>query len=298
MAKSKDKLWQAIEQTISEATQTRFAIDNHTSVSGGCINRAVKVSNEHSSYFVKLNDADMLDMFEAECQGLTEIAHSNSITVPKPIGTGRVDDSAYIVLQSLVFGQSSKAGMRALGQQLALMHQSHQTHYGWKQNNTIGSTPQINSPCDNWLDFWQNNRLGYQLELAGQNGYGGPLQKKGDKLMEKMASLFPEGNPLASLLHGDLWSGNMAILDSAAPVIFDPAVYYGDRETDIAMTELFGGFSDDFYQSYNEHYALNIHYTTRKIFYNTYHILNHLNLFGGGYGQQAQTMMDKVLAEL
>ncbi|MFV2061542.1 MAG: fructosamine kinase family protein, partial [Gammaproteobacteria bacterium] len=141
-------------------------------------------------------------------------------------------------------------------------------------------------------------RLGFQLELAGQNSYRGSLQKKGDKLMEKMSGLFPDGNPDASLLHGDLWSGNMAVLDTAMPVIFDPAIYYGDRETDIAMTELFGGFSENFYRAYNEHFPLDSGYSIRKTFYNIYHILNHLNLFGGGYGQQAESMIDKVLSEL
>jgi len=292
------KLWQIVAQAISDETGTAFTVEKHSSVSGGCINTAFKVQDKDVDFFVKLNDADMLDMFEAEFQGLSDIEQSHSINVPKPICTGVAEDSAFIVLENLNLRLSNQAGMVKMGQQLAAMHLTQQPHFGWSRDNTIGSTLQVNSQSQNWLEFWQTNRLGFQLELAGQNDYRGSLQKKGDKLMEKMAGLFPDGNPVASLLHGDLWSGNMAILESGEPVIFDPAVYYGDRETDIAMTELFGGFSEHFYQSYNEHYPLDSHYSVRKIFYNSYHILNHLNLFGGGYGQQAESMMDKVLAEL
>ncbi|MFV1984685.1 MAG: fructosamine kinase family protein [Thiohalomonadales bacterium] len=293
-----DKMWQIIEQSISDAVRISFTIKKQSSVSGGCINRAFKVQDENYDYFVKLNDVDLLDMFEAEFEGLSEIAQSKTIAVPKPICSGLAAGFAFIVLENLSFGSSDQAGFAMLGKQLAKMHRTQQVQFGWTRDNTIGSSTQVNSQSQNWLEFWQTQRLGYQLDLAGQNGYGGSLQKKGDKLMEKMSGLFPDGNPKSSLLHGDLWSGNMAILQSGTPVIFDPAVYYGDRETDIAMTELFGGFSENFYLSYNEYYPLESGYSTRKIFYNTYHILNHLNLFGGGYGQQAESMMDKVLSEL
>jgi len=294
-------MWQLIEQAISETTHSTFKVKTKNSVSGGCINSAFKIQSNDIDYFVKLNDANLLDMFEAEFQGLSEIRQSDSITAPKPICCGIAEDSAYIVIESLVFSHSnlsSQSSMAVLGEELAAMHQTQSSHYGWSRNNTIGSTPQINPQSTDWLRFWQDNRLGFQLELAGQNGYRGTLQKKGDKLMEKMPGLFPDGNPEISLLHGDLWSGNMAILASGSPVIFDPAVYYGDRETDLAMTELFGGFSENFYQSYQEHYPLSSNYSIRKTFYNAYHILNHLNLFGGGYGQQAESMIDKVLSEL
>lgn len=293
-----DKMWQIIEQSISVAVQKSFTIKKQSSISGGCINRAFKVQDENYDYFVKLNDVDLLDMFEAEFEGLSEIAQSKTIAVPKPICSGLAGDSAFIVLENLSFAPSDQTGFAMMGKQLADMHGIQQATFGWTRDNTIGSSTQVNSPSYDWTEFWQTQRLGYQLNLAGQNGYRGTLQKKGDKLMEKMSGLFPDGNPKASLLHGDLWSGNMAILVSETPVIFDPAVYYGDRETDIAMTELFGGFSENFYLSYNEHYPLDPGYTTRKIFYNIYHILNHLNLFGGGYGQQAESMMDKVLSEL
>lgn len=292
------KLWQIIEQAISDTIQAPFSIKNQTPVTGGCINNAFKIQSENEIFFVKLNDANRLEMFEAEFQGLLEIEQSNSILVPKPLHYGIAQDSAFIVLENLNIGLSNQAAMVTLGEQLALMHQTQQSQHGWDRNNTIGSTPQYNSQFNNWIEFWQTNRLGFQLELAGQKGYRGTLQKTGDKLMEKMSGLFPDGNPGASLLHGDLWSGNMAVLESGTPVVFDPAVYFGDRETDIAMTELFGGFSEKFYFSYNEHFPLDSNYATRKTFYNIYHILNHLNLFGASYGQQAESMMDQVLSEL
>jgi len=293
-----DKMWQEIEQNISDSTQTSFHIKNRESVSGGCINTALVVEGEACDYFVKLNEKNLSSMFEAEFLGLSEIQKTNTILVPQPICCGVALHSAYIVLEKLNFGVSNTAGMSALGANLALMHKVHQSSYGLNHDNTIGATTQINSLGKNWVEFWQRFRLGFQLELAGQNGYRGSLQKKGDKLMDKMSGLFPDGDPDASLLHGDLWSGNAAVLKSGSPVIFDPAVYYGDRETDIAMTELFSGFSEHFYRSYSEHYPLDANYSIRKTFYNTYHILNHLNLFGGGYAKQAESMMDKVLSEL
>ncbi len=292
------ELWHKIEHAISDATQSSFTECSQSTVSGGCINQAYQVRDENNVYFVKLNDADKLDMFEAEFDGLNELQQSDTIRVPTPICCGVAQQSAFIVLEYLELGANDKTGMIALGQQLAAMHRSMQTQFGWSRDNTIGSSIQPNTLSADWADFWQEQRLGFQLELAGHNGYRGTLQKKGDKLMEKMSGLFSANPTPASLLHGDLWSGNMAIMQSGLPVIFDPAVYYGDRETDIAMTELFGGFSADFYQSYHEHYPLDQNYKTRKTFYNTYHILNHLNLFGGAYGQQAESMIDQVLSEL
>jgi fructosamine-3-kinase len=165
-------------------------------------------------------------------------------------------------------------------------------------DNTIGSTPQKNTPRQDWVAFWREQRLGYQLQLAARQGHGGALQRQGEQLLEYLPDFFTDHRPQASLLHGDLWSGNYSIDSQGQPVIFDPAVYFGDREADLAMTELFGGFGAEFYAAYNSSWPLEPGYAVRKTLYNLYHILNHLNLFGGGYLSQAQRMIQHLLAEV
>ena len=164
--------------------------------------------------------------------------------------------------------------------------------------NTIGSTPQHNNRHDDWVEFWRQERLGRQLQFAAGNGYGGVLQSQGEKLLERFQGFFQDYQPQASLLHGDLWGGNAAADGRGNPVMFDPACYFGDRETDIAMTELFGGFGAEFYAAYQAEYPLDAGYKVRKTLYNLYHILNHLNLFGRAYLAQANNMIEGLLAEL
>ena len=185
--------------------------------------------------------------------------------------------------------------MRELGRRLARLHRVTGSRFGWDRDNTIGATPQVNTPGSDWIAFWREHRLGFQLGLAARNGHGGRLQQRGGQLMEKLPEFFRDCTPAPSLLHGDLWGGNAGFDASGDPVIYDPAVYYGDRETDIAMTELFGGFSADFYSGYNAEFPLDAGYAHRKDLYNLYHVLNHLNLFGGGYGAQAERMIDRLL---
>jgi len=211
---------------------------------------------------------------------------------------GKNHSNAYIVMEYIAIGGSGrKQSIEALGHQLASMHRVTKAQYGWFRDNTIGSTPQINTVNDDWIHFWRERRLAFQLDLAARKGYGGRLQQKGELLLTKLQGFFSQPPP-ASLLHGDLWSGNYAISDTGEPVIFDPAVYYGDREADLAMTELFGGFPASFYAAYNGAYALDEGYAVRKTLYNLYHILNHLNLFGGGYGGQAERMIEQLLSEV
>ena len=186
----------------------------------------------------------------------------------------------------------------ALGEGLAAMHRHCASEFGWRQDNTIGTTPQLNSYSSDWLQFWSERRLKFQLQLADRNGYQGELLKLGARLSEACHVLFDNYHPQPSLLHGDLWSGNVAALPDGTPIIFDPAVYFGDRETDIAMTELFGGFNGSFYSAYNDAWPLDKGYQQRKHFYNLYHVLNHLNLFGGGYLRQAEHLMSRLLSEL
>ena len=289
-------LWQKISGHISSATGLAFKHGERTSVGGGCINSAFAIEGSGRRYFVKLNDAGKLGMFEAEAEGLQEILQTHTIRVPQPICVGAADSSAYLVLEYIDMRDGDHA-QEALGKQLAALHQVTASQFGWSRDNTIGSTPQINTCSDNWPDFWRDQRLGVQLKLAAENGYAGVLQRKGERLQSDMAEFFANYSPRVALLHGDLWSGNYGVTGDI-PVIFDPAVYYGDREADLAMTELFGGFSARFYAAYRDALPLDAGYTARKTLYNLYHILNHLNLFGGSYRAQVEQMMDKLMAEL
>lgn len=292
-----DLMWQEIEHHISQASGQPFQIKQRSAISGGCINQAWQLEDVHARYFIKLNSADRLAMFEAESDGLQAIIDTGTIKAPRPLCTGTAAGQAYLVM-SHINTSGSCSNPEQLGQQLAAMHQSRVSKFGWHRENTIGSTPQHNGFSDSWIDFWRDQRLGVQYELATRNGCGGRLLSDGEKLMECFGGLFDGYSPQPSLLHGDLWSGNYTYDSRDAPVIFDPACYHGDREADIAMTELFGGFPQIFYSAYQEAWPLDNGYAARKTLYNLYHILNHFNLFGGGYLSQAESMTRGLLSEL
>lgn len=282
---------------IEAATGTPFRAPRQRAAGGGCINSAMVLEDDARRYFVKTNDASLVAMFEAEAAGLGEIRNTGTVRAPEPVCWGNNDDGAYLVLEyiELVAGG---AASHPLGEQLAAMHRTTRASFGWERDNTIGSTPQINTPGDDWIAFWRERRLGMQLELAARNGYRGRLQQQGERLMAKLDRLFAGYRPVPSLLHGDLWSGNYAADPAGNPVIYDPAPYYGDREADLAMTELFGGFGRTFYRAYQQAWPLDDGYRVRKTLYNVYHVVNHLNLFGGGYLGQAESMIDSLLAEI
>jgi fructosamine-3-kinase len=289
--------WQIIAQHIAQSIETPFNPLEPKTIGGGCINIGVRLTDGKRTFFVKINSAGLLDMFEAESEGLQALADTHTVRVPKPVCSGLNGDQSYLAMEFIEMGHDSKEGPEIAGRQLAAMHSIRQPNFGWHRDNTIGSTPQQNWKNDNWAAFWREQRLGFQLELAGRNGYRGSLQRKGERLMGRFQVLL-EHEPVPSLLHGDLWGGNLAYDRSGQPVVYDPAVYCGDREADLAMTELFGGFGNRFYDAYRESLPLSPGYSTRKVLYNLYHILNHLNLFGGGYLGQAEGMIDRLLAEV
>lgn len=290
--------WPEIAQQIEIVTEQSFQPETIDAVGGGCINQTYRIAGGGQRFFVKINSADGEDMFAAEAEGLEEIGRSHTLRVPRPVCWGQHENHAWLVLEYLDLGARSASSPDALGCGLAAMHQCKSNQFGWSRNNTIGSTPQINTRSDNWASFWCTHRLGFQLHLAQENGYCGRLQQLGERLLECVEQFFTGYEPSPSLLHGDLWCGNYAYTCTGEPVLFDPAVYYGDRETDLAMTELFGGFPEQFYSAYRHEYQLDSGYNTRKVLYNLYHVLNHLNLFGGGYRQQAEQMMNYLLAEI
>ncbi len=288
--------WKTIATQISHHTGQTFIVENITPIGGGCINQTYHIQGRDRQFFVKLNQAEYRTMFETEAAGLEEIRGSATLRVPQPLCSGSEHSHAWLVLEFIDL--QSRGNAAALGIGLARMHRHTAEKFGWVRDNTIGSTPQKNDTSPDWITFWRRYRLGYQLDLARENGYGGRVQSLGERLMTGLEHFFTESMPFPSLLHGDLWSGNYAFDTSGQPVIFDPAPYYGDREADLAMTELFGGFSPDFYAAYRNTWPLETGYRTRKQLYNLYHILNHLNLFGKQYLRQAEIMMEQLLAEI
>lgn len=288
--------WDCIAEAIRNATGGSFTLSRPPrTLGGGCINQTVLLEHNGRRYFVKRNRSSLLEMFRAEAAGLEEIAASRTLRVPQPICHGATDEHAFLVLEYLELSGSGDTA--EAGRQLAALHRTTRERFGWDRDNTIGSSPQPNTANDSWIDFWRRHRLGFQLQLAARNGHTGRLQERGALLLEWFPALI-DHRPAPSLLHGDLWGGNIAYDRAGQAVVFDPAVYYGDRETDLAMTELFGGFGRRFYTAYEEIWPLDPGYETRKTLYNLYHILNHLNLFGGGYGGQALGMIDRLLADL
>jgi fructosamine-3-kinase len=292
----KQKLFPHLSAAIHKAANRPFEACGATSVGGGSINESFRLDGTNGEcYFLKLNDALNHPMFEAEAAGLDALTATNTVRVPQPIAHGIAGEHSYLVLEYMEL--SSRGDVRRLGTQLAALHRCKSKYFGFTQDNFIGTTPQPNGWRDNWIDFWREKRLGFQLQLAAKKRYGGQLQNLGEKLMDALPAFFAGYTPQPSLLHGDLWSGNRAFAADGAPTIFDPATYYGDRECDIAMTELFGGYPASFYAAYHAEWPLDAGYARRRNLYNLYHILNHANLFGGSYVRQAEQVLQKLLIE-
>ncbi len=285
----------SLAAALSAATGRHVAAGPESAVGGGSINECVRWPSPEGPLFVKLAAVDRLSMFEAEADGLRELASAKAVRVPHVLGCGVGGDRAFLALEWIEFGGSSARCESLLGERLARQHRVVASEFGWHRDNTIGSTPQHNTPDRDWVRFFTQRRLAFQLSLAERNGFGGRLTDRGALLCERVNAFFEGYRPVPSLLHGDLWGGNWAADASGQPVIFDPAVYFGDREADIAMTRLFGGFGASFYAAYEATWPLEPGADERCTLYNLYHVLNHLNLFGGGYLGQAQRMIDRLL---
>ena len=288
-------LAEALAAAVSRATGTTFRIARAAPVGGGCIHQTLALEGpDDARYFAKLNDAGFAPTLAAEADGLLALAGAG-MRVPQPVAQGEAAGRAFLVLEFLALGEGSDAAHRELGRRLARQHASRGPHFGWARDNYIGLTPQANTPCASWGEFWQTRRLAPQLALARAKGHDGRLQALGAQVMAAVPRLLAGHGTAPALLHGDLWSGNAAFLRNGTPVVFDPAVYYGDPEADLAMTELFGGFPESFYEGYREVRAIADGYRLRRVLYNLYHVLNHLNLFGEGYLPQAERMMARLL---
>ena len=288
-------MWRQIAQQISQTINDEFECLSVDRLSGGDINQAAKISDSKHRFFIKWNHIEKLNMFETEAISLNTIAATNTIRVPQVITCGVVESSSFLVLEFLEI--KSVGQPQDFAKALAAMHLSNGDKFGFSSDNFIGSTPQTNQWHVNWVEFYQQQRLGTQKDLLRLKGASTRLLTKLTQLQSQLAKFFVNYTPKPALVHGDLWQGNYGYVVGGTPTIYDPACYYADFEVDLAMMELFGNPGERFFQAYHQHNPIDSGYQKRKQLYNLYHILNHANLFGGGYAAQAETMIERLLAE-
>ncbi|MFZ1288861.1 MAG: fructosamine kinase family protein [Melioribacteraceae bacterium] len=257
-------------------------------VGGGCIADSQIVKTENGEkYFVKKYSNSKINL--AEANGLNEIAKSKAIRVPKVIF---VNDE-FLILEFIDSKSKAKYFSDTFGRQFAKMHKFTADKFGFFEDNFCGSNHQKNLPKnENWIEFYFENRLKFQFKLAEKNGFANlELRKEFFNIEKNISKIFDGSENLPSLLHGDLWNGNIISDEKGNPCLIDPAVYYGNREADLAMTKLFGGFDFEFYNAYNEEFPLVENWQYRENIYKLYHVFNHLNLFGMGYFSQTLSLM-------
>ncbi len=278
---------QKIKNKIETAVQSKITKVN--SLSGGCISNAYEIILDSSnSLFLKINSS-LDDMFIKEANGLKELRKANEVRVPEV----KLVEKEFILLEMIKSNSKNNSFWEDFGKSFAKMHRFSNDNFGFYEDNYIGSNPQKNTKNNfNWTDFYFNNRILFQYKLAEKNGYASDELNSGINFIESTISKILSGSEEPpSLLHGDLWSGNFMVDDNGNACIIDPAVYYGHREADLAMTKIFGGFNPQFYISYNEEWQLKVGYEYRENIYKLYHVLNHLNLFGMGYYPQAISLI-------
>jgi fructosamine-3-kinase len=278
-------MWHFISEQISQTTQQDFICDDIREIQAGHSHATFKVSGDHQRFVVKTNEKIYLANFEAEAEGLEHLRQSNLFKVPKVICTGVVSNHSFLVLEHVSMTDGDHNDWHKAGQSLAELHKTFsQKMYGWQSDNYIGLSPQSNHWTKKWSHFYAEQRIGFMLQLLYEKGI---RLVDIDKVVDVIKTLLAGHTPKASMLHGDLWQGNLGFSHHKF-VLFDPAFYFGDRETDLAMTELFGRFPDSFYQGYDEVWPVEHDYQYRKPIYQLYHVLNHALLFGGQYLDSAK----------
>lgn len=268
-------------------------LNNATAVHGGDINQCYLLDTSKGSYFLKVNASLFgLDFFEKEARGLLMLADTHTLKVPLPLFDGKFQQEVYLVMEYLEHGQAAPDFWQNFGYGLAALHKNTNADFGLSYDNYIGRLHQVNHKENNWFDFYAQHRI---RNLA-QKAYDRKLltiseMEMAEKICRNLRNYIPV-EP-AALLHGDLWNGNFMATPQGAPAIFDPAVYYGHREMDIAMTSLFGGFSPAFYSSYHEAYPLAPGWQERIELLQLYPLMVHLLLFGGHYHDSVSSALKK-----
>ncbi|XP_009598437.1 protein-ribulosamine 3-kinase, chloroplastic isoform X2 [Nicotiana tomentosiformis] len=285
------------EWILSEGKATQ--IRGICPIGGGCINRATRYDTDAGSFFVKTNRSIGPSMFEGEALGLNSMYETGSIRVPKPYKVGSLPTGgSYIIMEFIEFG-ASRGNQSALGRKLAEMHKAAKSEkgFGFHVENTIGSTPQINTWTSDWIEFYAEHRLGYQLKLAREQYGDSTIYERGQRLAKNLGPLFKNVVIEPCLLHGDLWSGNITYDKNGEPVILDPACYYGHSEAEFGMSWC-AGFGGDFYKAYFQMMPEQPGFEQRRDLYMLYHYLNHYNLFGSGYRSSSLSIIDDYLRML
>ena len=298
MVEKNDTFWQEINAGISAAKKYNFEPVRCFSLSSGITGETFRLQTKSESIFLKLIDINKSSILYSEAEGLMAISNTNTLKTPRIFAKGESADFAWLALEFISLRSPNTSCAIEMGESLAAMHQNQNDFHGWHSDNWIGANKQRNSFSNDWPNFFKEFRLLPQLNQALDNDLDTSVFDSGQLLLEEISKLFTNYYPAPSLLHGDLWTGNWASDLEGNPIVFDPACYYGDRETDIAMTELFAGFRQDFYDAYNSANPIDKGYVERKSLYNLYHILNHFNIFGVSYEQQASDLIQKSLSAI
>lgn len=284
-----DQVWSQVADYLDESIKEikRWSLWDFSST--------YKVTCESTQYFVKF--CVEFDALASELDGITALAESNTIRVPRPFLLESIDQVSVLVVEFIELDRP-RYQYQMLASQLHAMHSQHGAYFGWHRDNYIGQSRQVNTKCENWLEFFVNHRLIYQLELAFKNGHLKKIQSLVEQVPDAVAEILRDHHPKPSLLHGDLWYGNLGFDPSGTPVVFDPSVYYGDYETDLAMTTLFRALPDSFYSMYQSLHPIADGWKLRESVYNLYHILNHLNIFGRGFFAHTKDLMELIVSEV
>ena len=263
----------------------------HNPVTGGDINAAYRIDSDRGTYFLKINERIPYEgLFEREASGLQELSANSRFVIPAPLKWGTVQHEQYLLLEWVQQQPPQNDSWVLFGKMLAEMHRSVQPYFGYKEDNYLGTWQQSNNPAPTWQQFYADFRiLPLVRKLYDDQKLNATDSVRAENFCKTLADLFPQETP--SLLHGDLWSGNRSFTAAGEPCIFDPAVYYGHREMDIGMTLLFGGFDQQFYQSYQQQYPLQPGWKQRVHFTQLYPLLLHAHLFGGQYIHRCQAIL-------
>lgn len=275
---------------LSAHFNKNIEVKTQTQVFGGDINKTFHLKTNTGSFFLKVNDGSLKDMFQKEFQGLQLLHQTKTIKIPEPVIYGNFETKIFLITEFIQGGESSKNFWQIFAHQLAALQQHSNTQFGLSTTNYIGSLQQQNNLCKTWSEFYETQRIMPLMQLAfNQNKCTRQDVLLAESLCGRFKNLFPEEKP--SLVHGDLWNGNFIADENGLPVIYDPAVYYGNREMDIAMSLLFGGFDKRFYDYYNEVFPLQPNWKERIKLCQLYPLLVHLILFGGSYYNSAMNII-------
>jgi fructosamine-3-kinase len=294
-------LIELLSRHLSEHLGRPVDIENERAVGGGSINDAYRLETNEGPFFVKVNNHDAIpSFFEAEADGLARLQGTNTLRVPRVIAHGEDHDDAYLLMEHIEHGTRNEGYWVALGRSLARMHRHTQEHFGLERPNYIGTLKQLNEPVRSatsgggFATFFQQRRLEPMVKMArDKRKLDDAITLRFERLYSRLGDLFPPEPP--ALLHGDLWKENCLVGTAGEPVLIDPAVYFGHREMDIAMTQLFGGFDEEFYTAYNSEWPLEQGWEGRMDLCNLYPLLVHVNLFGGGYVAQLNAALQRYL---